>query len=321
MKQAVYILFATAFFLINGILLWAEDPLYENVVVETFDGTGSSTFPKGQTARILKEDGSTEVIDISGKDVVWRVDNSLASRYATEGFPTSRYVNSWPIDLFGVRPDDADKKQTFGVRAKFDRQGYNYFAVYTGSNIGADDNWKPQALALTHDNQPGQIKNINVWVWGANYDYTIETHVRDFKGVTHVLPMRVVSGIDSNRYRNGSLMFNGWRKMAANVPVNIPQSSRYNFQDYRLMFVKFVIRTNPYERVDDFYIYFDQLQVTLDNYSNYYDGKDLSQPNRIKEVWGTDVIGGENATGGDDNAAAGNDNAAGGDDNAATEGQ
>ncbi|MEM9423681.1 MAG: flagellar filament outer layer protein FlaA [Spirochaetota bacterium] len=285
MKQAVSILFATAFFLVNAVLLWAEkDPLYESVVVETFDGPSANKFPKGAEARILQEDGSTKMVDISGQDVVWHVDNSLASRYVTEGFPVSTYVKSWPIDLFGVSPVNAEEKQVFGVRVKFDRQGYNYFAVYVGAEIEGE--WKAQALPLSPEGLPGRIKNINVWVWGGNYDYSIEMHVRDYKGVSHVLPMRVVSGVDHSKYRAGSLLFNGWRKMAANVLSTVPQDSRYSLQDHRLRFVKFVVRTSPYERVDDFHIYFDQMQVTQDAYSNFYDGKSLALPDQIKEVWG-----------------------------------
>ncbi len=294
MKQAVLILFATAFFLFGGVSLWAEDPLYETVTVETFDGPGASKFHNGATARILQEDGSTEIVDISGQDVVWYVDNSLASRYATEDFPVSKYTNSWPIDLFGVNPQDSETLQTFGIRVKFDRQGYNYFGVYTGTEI--DGEWSAQALPLSPDDLPGRIKNINVWVWGANYNYTIEMHVRDYQGVTHVFPMHVVSGINYQRYRSGSLQFVGWRKMAANVPNNVRQDSSYSLQDYRLKFIKFVVRTDPYERVDDFYIYFDQMQVTIDTYSNFYDGKDLAQPERIRDIWGSDATGGDNAS-------------------------
>ncbi|WGK68317.1 flagellar filament outer layer protein FlaA [Candidatus Haliotispira prima] len=293
MKQAVSILFATAFFLVNGVSLWAEDPLYENVIVESFDGPSVSKFHKGATARILQEDGSTKIVDISGKDVIWRVDNSLASRYATEGFPTSRYVNSWPIDLFGIDPENAEELQALGVRAKFDRQGYNYFAVHVGTEL--DGEWSAQAMPLSPDNLPGRIKNINVWVWGAHYNYTIEMHVRDYQGVPHVLPMRVVSGVDRKKYRSGSLRFTGWRKMAAAVPNSVPQDSRYNLQDYRLQFVKFVVRTDPYERVDDFYIYFDQMQVIVDVYSNFYDGKNLARPDHIANVWGTDAAEGDDA--------------------------
>ena len=213
----------------GGAFIWAEqDPLYENVVVETFDGRGISKFPKGTTARILQKDGSTQNKNISGEPVVWRVGKSLASRYATEGFPIGQYINNWPIDLFGQDPPEADKKNVYGVRVKFDRQGYNYFSVYVGVDI--DGKWKPQPLPLSEEDLPGRIKNINIWVWGANYDYTIEMHVQDFKGVTHVLPMRVVSGVDRQRYSTGSLLFNGWRKMAANVPNNISQNSRYSLQ-------------------------------------------------------------------------------------------
>ena len=286
MKQTLLILFASALFLVNGVLLWADpNNLYETVVIDTFDGAGTSKYPMGSEMNVLQEDGSTQILDISGQDVVWYVDSSLASRYATEGFPKSKYVNTWPIDLFGVRPNDADAKQVYGIQSKFDRQGYNYFAIYAGAQM-EEGQWRAQSLPLSANDRPAKIKNLNIWVWGVGYEYTLELHVRDFRSVAHVLPMQVVSGADRNEYRRGSLLFTGWRKMSANISNSIPQDSRYGQDDYRLHFVKFVVRTHPYERVDNFYIYFDHMQVTIDPHSNFYDGRELSRPDRILEIWG-----------------------------------
>ena len=44
---------------------------------------------------------------------------------------------------------------------------------------------------------PGKIRSLNVWIWGSNYNYSMDLHLQDYRGVVHVL-------------RLGKLEFNGW---------------------------------------------------------------------------------------------------------------
>jgi hypothetical protein len=52
-----------------------------------------------------------------------------------------------------------------------------------------------------------------------------------------------------------------------------------------LTFVKFRVWTQPAEPVDNFYIYFDEFKVTTDVFESIYDGDELSNPERVQELW------------------------------------
>ena len=54
-----------------------------------------------------------------------------------------------------------------------------------------------------------------------------------------------------------------------------------------LTFVKFRIWTAPMERVDNFYVYFNQFKILTDTFESYYDGNDLADPSKVQELWAT----------------------------------
>ncbi len=105
----------------------------------------------------------------------------------------------------------------------------------------------------------GTVTQIDFWVWGANYNYTLEALVRDSDGVVRVLDC-------------GSLFFQGWRNIVINVPGYIKQHSRLRNGRPNLTFVGFRIRSSASEAVDNYVIYFDQLKYTTNTLSNIYDG-------------------------------------------------
>jgi hypothetical protein len=41
------------------------------------------------------------------------------------------------------------------------------------------------------------------------------------------------------------------------------------------------------ERVDNFYIYFNQFKILTDTFETYFDGNDLADPARVQELWAT----------------------------------
>jgi hypothetical protein len=229
----------------------------ESRVIESFDAPGDITF----------EDGTT---------VNWQI---RGSKFSTEGFPKMVYApNTWPIDLFGKNPEDRDTLQALGVNGRFDRQGYNTIEIIPGEGEG--DDWVERALQL-----PGRIKMFDFWVWGSNYNYSIEVHFMDYRGITHRFEM-IPTGLDK-RYP-GSINFSGWRNMYIDIPSYVKQSQTYKPNYAGLRFLKIVIRTHPEEAVDNFYVYVDNLKVLTDFHESFFDGFELASDKTIAEIWGTE---------------------------------
>jgi len=63
--------------------------------------------------------------------------------------------------------------------------------------------------------------------------------------------------------------------MSVLIPGNIQQISPYLNGIQQMSFVAFRVRTRPTERVDNFYIFFDQFKALTDTYSDSYDGFEL----------------------------------------------
>jgi hypothetical protein len=83
----------------------------------------------------------------------------------------------------------------------------------------------------------------------------------------------------------GSLAFAGWRNLRVNIPDRIPQSRRVLPRYAGLHFVKFRIWTAPNESVDDFFVYFNQMQVLTDTFEAHFDGNDLADPDNVRALW------------------------------------
>jgi len=228
----------------------------ESAVVDSFDGPGSCVYPD------------------DGQPVVWNV---VGSQFAHEGYPKLAYApHTWPIDLFGRRPDNEDQLQALGVHAKFDRVGYNTIEIVPGEGDG--ESWVPKPIGL-----PGRVQMIDFWAWGAEYNYTIELRVRDYAGRDYrLVPIRMEDPRAGN-----SLEFTGWKNMYVEIPGYIRQSYQYVPQFQKLSLTKIIIYTHPEERVDDFYFYLDHMKVLSDFQETYFDGFELTDPDRVQEIWGT----------------------------------
>jgi hypothetical protein len=178
----------------------------------------------------------------------------------------TRKVDAWPEALFG-KNKDKEKLQALGITGKFSRKGYNYVEIVPGTGEGK--NFKPEPIPL-----PGRVESIDLWVWGANYAYSLEAHVRDFQGIDHVLPF-------------GLLQFTGWKNLRCKVPGSIPQAWKYLPRLRNMALTKLVLWTEPQEKVDEFYLYLDQLKVTTDLFETSFDGDELADAERLQEIWGT----------------------------------
>ncbi len=188
------------------------------------------------------------------------------SKFATKDFPQAQPVKAWPDSLFGRNPKNQNSLLALGVHSRFDRKGYNYVEIIPAKK-GPDGKLAPAPLVL-----PGRVRMIDLWVWGANYNYTLDVHLRDFQGIDRVL-------------HAGSLMFAGWKNMSVTVTGNIPQSRRYLPQFQPLELTKLVIWTHPTEKVDDFYVFLDQLKVLTDLGRTRFDGDDLADPDVLNDLW------------------------------------
>jgi hypothetical protein len=214
-----------------------------------------SLFPQYLGMGFKMEDIRSIILEgFENNDNSWQVSSS---RFATEGFPKIKMnVEGAPIALTGAYAE-GENKHVMGVRASFTRKGYNRVWIYPEKEIVI----------------PGSAKKIDVWVWGANYYYNLEIHIRDYRGIVHKLPL-------------GSLHFMGWRNMSVEIPVQIPQFIRYLPMERPLTFVRFVVWTEPTERVDDFIMYFDHLKVLTDLYRERFDGDLLADESR--KIWSSE---------------------------------
>ncbi len=187
------------------------------------------------------------------------------SKYATQDYPQMKIVPAWPEALYG-RNKDNKPLFALGVHGKFDRKSYNYIEIIPAAK---DSNGKlvPKSIPI-----PGRAKSIDMWVWGSNYNYWLDIHLRDFQGVDHVVHM-------------GSLLFAGWKDLTATVSGAIPQARQYIPKYAGLELTKLVLWTAPDEKVDDFYFFVDEITCITDLFESRFDGSDLADPDQLNSLW------------------------------------
>ncbi|MBN2050813.1 MAG: flagellar filament outer layer protein FlaA [Spirochaetales bacterium] len=188
------------------------------------------------------------------------------SKFITEDYPKITYADAWPEALFG-RNRDENELQVLGVNAKFDRMGYNYLE-FIPVKEGEDGELEANPIPI-----PGRAKQIDLWIWGSMYDYYMEVHISDYRGVVWVIHL-------------GSINYRGWRNLRADIPHYIPQSETYVPHRQGLALEKLVLWTKPTERVADFYMYIDQIKILTDMFESRFDGDDLTWPEKMEEMWG-----------------------------------
>jgi len=223
------------------------------VVLESFNGETTREWHDGRQVRSF--------------DFSW---DTRASRFATTlsngdgeevSFPRTTFVEAWPRALFG---DNREGRliQSFGINGRFDRQGHNWIDLFPVNAEG-----EPFEIPM-----PGRVRNMDLWVWGSNLNYRIEAYVRDSQGIVHRLQL-------------GTLNFAGWRNLSANIPGSIRQDSRVLPAHAQLHFVKFRLWTQPNERVDNFFVYFNRFQILTDVFEDFFDGDELANPGIVAEFW------------------------------------
>jgi hypothetical protein len=203
-----------------------------------------------------------------------------ASKFIADDFPQVSFVRSWPDALYRREPEGVELR-SLGVQAAFTRRGYNYLEIMP-AEYDDDGNLVPRVIPGSEDSDsprtgipiPGLVTMIDLWVWGSNHEYYLEIQLRDYRGMIHNL-------------RVGDIAHRGWRNHRVHVPTWIPQTIRYVPEKQGLELVKITLWTKPEEKVDDFFVYFDELRVMSDLYDEPFDGDELADPERIQELWAT----------------------------------
>ncbi len=200
--------------------------------------------------------------DFNDPSSLWMV---RGSRFVNDDLLDWEWVRAWPEALHRTEPEDVTLR-SLGIRAGFNRIGYNYLEI-----IPAQENEDGELVARTIP-LPGTAQSIDMWVWGSNRDYYVDIQLRDHRGIVHTL-------------RVGDINYRGWDNIFVDVPTWIPQQVSYVPQRRGLELVKIVLWTRPTERVNEFYVYLDELRVVTNLAEDYWDGEQLGDPEAVEQLW------------------------------------
>jgi hypothetical protein len=199
-----------------------------------------------------------------------------------------RWVPAWPEKYFGVAKADSKKGEFFygpigtennedmkkrytdisgtclGMNIKFNRQGYNSVEL-----IPIILNKDGKTYDKTSLPFKGNVKQVDMWIWGANYNYYVEMVLRDYRGAEYRLDV-------------GSIRHVGWKNFVIPIPNSLPQNVVYVPGQKPLSLVKLVIWTTPNEKVSGAYVYIDHIKYLTDVASDLYDGYQLGNEDYVK---------------------------------------
>lgn len=242
---------------------------YESVIIDTFDGEGSATYADNDQPIVWKVFGSK----FSTRPVPDNIDDPT-------NFPRKAYaMDTWPTDLFGAYPENREELGVMGVWSRFDRMGYNQYEIVAGDESGGS--WEQKPIQLD-----GRVKTIDFWVWGSNFNYYIEIYVMDHNGYEYkLLPVRIDSLTGKKIQSN--LNYSGWSNFFIDIPNYIDQDVTYQPRNANMSITKFVVYTDPNEKVTDCYLYLDHLKMLTDNHESTFDGYLLKEKDFLEQVWGT----------------------------------
>ena len=174
-----------------------------------------------------------ESFDPDDKTKEW---SARGSEFSVDEFPKIAYVEERPKQL-SLTAVEGKTYNALGVRAQFEKKGYNTIEVFPGTEEGFDP------IVVN-----GVCTKIDVWVWGAGYNYDLAVCVRDFNGIMYTLPM-------------GKLNFIGWKQLVAYVPPTVVQEDAMAPDKPGFMVLGLVLKFNAEEMTRDYYIYFDDLEA------------------------------------------------------------
>ena len=188
-----------------------------------------------------------------GESLNWEWEVGETSRFIAEGFPKTAYTEGAPNSLKQLKKGTGKDLTVFGVNVAYNRKGDNWFEINP-----TRDGEKFEIPFIGH------VDQLDFWVWGQNYNYSLEVLVRDTMGEVQVL-------------KAGNLAFHGWKNVVVNIPGWIQQQSKLNNGPKHMTLVGFRVRTDPEEYVDNFTVWMDEIKYTTNSLSYIYDGYELSE--------------------------------------------
>lgn len=163
------------------------------------------------------------------------------------------WIEATPEDQ-SILPDGLAKevkgtteKTVMGVKGCFDVKGYNWIVL------------EPKEPVYSR----GISRAIDLWVWGSGYNYDLYIVVKNWQGYYYSLFM-------------GNLKYFGWKNLRVEIPAGISQYTNYIPRIRPLEIVRLKLISSPDEKPDDFYAYFDYMQVQTDVYEERYSGDGLN---------------------------------------------
>ena len=172
-----------------------------------------------------------------------------------DGIATSRLFAGGPNEENGKQPladDQEPDGNVLGVRVDYFRRGNTLISVAPV---------RPLVV-------PGITKTVSVWVAGRNYNHVLNVRVRDFIGREFSIPM-------------GTLNFSGWKKLTIAVPPSVEQVHPHYPERQGIQIVGFTIDPALTETYGSYYVYFDDLRVWTDLFSQDAG----TNPNDLPDNW------------------------------------
>ena len=151
-----------------------------------------------------------------------------------------------PLEIADIDPNDGTENEyVLGVKVAFTQRGYSQFRMSP-----------PRPIKI-----PGITKALSIWVCGRSFQHRLYAHVLDYEGNEMMLDM-------------GLLDFVGWKKVNIPIPSSIKQHN-YHDTDWRgISFAGFSVKTDPGDAYGVYYVYFDELRVMTDIYSEEHRDED-----------------------------------------------
>ncbi|MCK4799113.1 MAG: hypothetical protein KAT05_17205 [Spirochaetes bacterium] len=181
------------------------------------------------------------------------------------------WVQAWPDAYFGkdgVFDDGNEKKEyknSLAVKMAFNRQGYNFVELYPVEE--KEGKYLKKQIPFK-----GRVEQIDMWIWGANYNYNVEIVIMDYRGIEYRLEV-------------GNIKHIGWKNFNITIPNYIPQSAAHIPSLKQFSLIKIVIWTTPKEKVSGAYVYFDHIKYLSDIFETNYDGYNLGNTETVKALW------------------------------------